>query len=169
MKKEIPYIEAKAIADKIVELLKPHCLRIQIAGSIRREKEIVGDIEIVCITKPYETGLFEDGFASVVNQWQKIKGELKYGETKYTKRILPEGIQLDLFIAEEGNWGSILAIRTGSADYSHKVLASGWVARGYKSIGGYLIQNGKTYEVREEKDLFDRLGIPYTEPKDRNL
>lgn len=169
MKAEIPYKDAKEIADKLVLLLSPHCVRIQIAGSIRREKQIVGDIEIVAIPKPYQNGLFEDGIASVVNQWEKVKGELQYGKTKYTQRILPSGIKLDLFFAEEGNWGIILAIRTGSADYSHKILANGWVKRGYKSVGGYLIKDGKTYEAREEKDLFDRLGIPYVEPKDRNI
>lgn len=166
---QIPYQEAKAIADKVVLLLSPHCHRIEIAGSIRREKDIVGDIEIVCIPKPYQTGLFQDGIAEIVNQWKKVKGELEYGKSKYTQRILPEGIKLDLFFAEPGNWGSILAIRTGSADYSHKVLANGWVKRGYKSEGGYLTQNGKTYEVREEKDLFDRIGLPYVEPKFRTV
>src|SRR3972149_6870743 len=142
MKAEIPYKEAKEIADKLVMLLSPHCYRIEIAGSIRREKDIVGDVEICCIPKPYQTGLFQDGIAEIVNQWQKVKGELEYGKTKYTQRILPEGIKLDLFFAEEGNWGLIFAIRTASADYSHKVLATGWVKRGYKSEGGYLIKNG---------------------------
>lgn len=169
MKSEMPYKEAKEIADKILLLLSPHCYRIEIAGSIRREKNIVGDVEIVCIPKPYQTGLFQDGIAQVVSQWQKVKGELEYGKCKYTQRILPEGIKLDLFFAEEGNWGLIFAIRTGSAEYSHKVLANGWVKRGYKSEGGYLTQNGKTYEVREEKDLFERLGIQYVEPKHRTL
>ena len=169
MKAEIPYREAKEIADKLVLILSPHCYRIEIAGSIRREKDIVGDVEIVCIPKPYQTGLFQDGIAEIVNQWQKVKGELEYGKTKYTQRILPEGIKLDLFFAEEGNWGLIFAIRTGSADYSHKVLANGWVKRGYKSEGGYLMQNGKTYEVREEKDLFERIGVEYVEPKHRTI
>jgi len=161
--------EAKAIAESLVEILKPHCYRIEIAGSIRREKPEVKDIEIVAIPKPYQTGLFEDGLAEIVNRWQKVKGELEYGKTKYTQRILPEGIKLDLFFAEEKNWGLILAIRTGSAEYSHQVLAKRWVELGYNSEGGHLYQNGKHYEVREEIDLFKRLGIPYTIPKDRNI
>src|SRR3989304_9128895 len=169
MKAEIPYKEAKTIADKLVMLLSPHCFRIEIAGSIRRENDIVGDVEIVCIPKPYQTGLFQDGIAEIVNQWQKVKGELEYGKTKYTQRILPEGIKLDIFFAEEGNWGLIFAIRTGSSDYSHKVLANGWVKRGYKSEGGYLMQNGTRYKVWEEKDLFDRIGVAYIEPKYRNI
>lgn len=120
------------------------------------------DIEIVAIPKPYDTGLFESGIATVVNQWQKVKGELP---CKYTQRILPEGIKLDLFFSERGNWGLIYAIRTGSAEYSHKVLANGWVKRGYKSIDGYLTYNGKKINVLEEKDLFDRLGIEYQIPE----
>ncbi len=113
--------------------------------------------------------MFEDGIASVVNKWKFISGKLEYGKTKYTQRILPEEIKLDLFIAEEGNWGSVLAIRTGSADYSHKVLANGWVRQGFKSDGGYLFKEGERYEVREEEDLFRLIGIPYVAPEYRNL
>ena len=165
--KKYSYEQAKPIADAVLELLKPHCIRCEIAGSIRREKNEVGDIEIVAIPKPYQTGLFQDGIAEVVNQWEKVKGELEYGKTKYTQRILPEGIKLDLFFAEEDNWGLIFAIRTGSADYSHKVLATEWVKRGYHSVGGYLFQGHKKYVTLEEQDLFSRLGIPYLEPKFR--
>lgn len=161
----MPYLEALQIAEAKVTLLSPYCDRIQIAGSIRRECPVIGDIEIVCIAKPYQTGLFEDGIASVVNKWEKVKGDLVYGKNKYTQRILPEGIKLDLFFAEPGNWGTILCIRTGSADYSRFELASGWVKQGYTSIGGYLWKDGKRHEVREEVDLFKIIGIPWLEPK----
>lgn len=167
--KRYPYTEASEIALRVLEELKPHCTRIEIAGSLRRKKNEVGDIEIVIIPLPYSTGLLESGIATVINKWEKVKGELEYGKTKYTQRILPEGIKLDLFIAEEGNWGSIFAIRTGSAEYSHKVLANGWVRQGFKSQDGYLYRNGEKYEVREEKDLFRLIGIPYMNPEDRNL
>jgi len=163
------YPEALKIAYEILALIKPHCYRAEIAGSIRRQKPEVKDIEIVAIPKPYQSGLFEDGMASVVNQWTKVKGEMEYEQCRYTQRILPSGIKLDLFFAKETNWGLIFAIRTGSSEYSHKVLANAWVARGYHSIGGELTQRGKTYEVREEKDLFERLSIPYLEPQYRNL
>jgi len=168
MSKEIKYQYATAykIALEVLEQLKPHCERIEIAGSVRRKKAEVGDIEIVAIPKPYEIGLLESGIATVINQWQKVKGELP---CKYTQRILPSGIKLDLFFAEEGNWGSVFAIRTGSADYSHKVLANGWVRQGFKSEGGYLFRDGERYEVREEKDLFKLIDIPYVPPEDRNL
>lgn len=167
--KKYPYDEAFAIASKVLEELRPHCERIEIAGSIRRKKPEVSDIEITAIPKPYSSGLFEDGLASVVNKWEKVKGDLKYGETRYTQRILPEGIKLDLFFADEANWGLIFAIRTGSADYSHKVLARGWVHQGFKSENGYLWRDGDLYETPEEIDLFRLAGVLYVPPEDRNL
>jgi len=167
--KKYPLAYAKKIAESLVELFTPYCYRVEIAGSIRREKPEVKDIEIVCIPKPYMIGLFEDGMAEIVNSWEKVKGEMEYGVCKYTQRILPEGIKLDLFFAEEIYWGLILAIRTGSAEYSHKVLANTWVAKGYKSENGLLMNGERVCPVREEKDLFMRLSIPYTEPKYRNV
>jgi DNA polymerase/3'-5' exonuclease PolX len=166
------YNQALKIALKVKELLEPHSDRIEIAGSIRRRKPDVKDIEIVAIPKPYEpAGFFESGLASVVNQWEKVKGELIYGECKYTQRILPEGIKLDLFFAEPGNWGLQFAIRTGSADYSHKVLAGGWVKLGYHSNGGYLYKEGEYHrkEFREERELFEFIGVDYCAPELRNL
>jgi len=155
---------ALRIAERVRAELEPHCERIEIAGSIRRGKADVKDIELVCITKPYDVGLFESGIATVVNRWPKVRGELP---CKYTQRVLPEGINLDLFFAVPGNWGLIFAIRTGSADFSHKVLATGWVKRGYKSNEGWLHKNGKDIAVPEERDLFRIIGIDYIEPKNR--
>ena len=156
--------EAQNIADRIKSQLAPHCERIEIAGSIRRKRPNVKDIEIVCTPKPYDIGMFSSGIATVINQWDKVKGELP---CKYTQRILPEGIKLDIFFTEVGNWGNIFAIRTGSADFSHKVLASGWVKAGYKGVDGYLTKNGKPIAILEEEDLFRLINMDYIEPKKR--
>ncbi len=159
------YKLALEIAQKIVSELAPHSERLEIAGSIRRKKPEVGDIEVVCIPKPYETGLFESGIACVVNKWGKVKGTLP---CKYTQRMLPEGIKLDLFFAEEGNWGNIFVIRTGSAEYV-KMIANRWVWWGYKGKDGYLHREGNKYGCKEEKDLFDMLGLEMPEPHLRNI
>ena len=157
--------KALEIAIKTKELLAPYCERIEIAGSIRRKKAEVKDIELVAIPKPYDVGLFENGIATVVNQWKKIKGELP---CKYTQRLLPDGITLDLFFADKENWGLIYALRTGSAEFSHKVLATGWVKLGYKSEEGHLCIDGVQIDTREEKDVFELIGLPYLEPELRN-
>jgi len=155
---------AMEIAERVKAQLAPHCERIEIAGSIRRRKADVGDIEIVAIPKPYDVGLFASGIALVVSEWQKVRGELP---CKYTQRMLPEGIALDLFFATAENWGLIYAIRTGSAEFSHHVLACGWARNGYKSVGGMLTSNGSPVEVREERDLFGLAGVSWVNPEDR--
>lgn len=160
------YEEAKKIAERVKEELAPHCERIVIAGSIRRKKPEVKDIEIVAIPKPYDVGIFESGIATVVKKWKKIKGELP---CKYTQRLLPEGIMLDFFIAEPDNWGNILAIRTGSAEYSHRILASEWVSQGYRSEGGYLYKKEGKISLPEEENLFNLLGLPFVPPELRNI
>ena len=99
---------ARSIALNVKAQLAPHCSRIEIAGSVRREKPEVGDIEIVAIPHPYDVGLFASGIATVVEQWPKIRGELP---CKYTRRVLPDGIELDLFFATPENWGLIYADR----------------------------------------------------------
>lgn len=150
--------DAKPIAEKYLDLLNPFCQRIEIAGSIRRKCPQVKDIEIVCIPRDIE------GFSKCVRKWQKVKGE---PTGKYTQRILPEGIKLDLFIVNERNWGNIFAIRTGPAEFSHKVLACGWVRAGYKSENGMLKKDGQEIECREEEDLFHLIGIAYIKPEQR--
>lgn len=154
--------QAQEIADKYLKLLRPYSRRIEIAGSIRRGKPEVKDIEIVMIRNTAKLIPFCDE----VNKLKKIKGE-PIG--KYTQRNLPEGINLDLFFAIPENWGLIYAIRTGSAEFSHKVLANGWVKAGYNSEDGLLRKKGKVIPVWEEGELFDLIGMNYIEPENREV
>lgn len=156
--------KALEIAESVKAEMAPHCHRIEIAGSIRRCKPEVKDIEIVAIPKPYDVGLFASGVAPIIDQWEKVRGELP---CKYTQRILPGGIKLDLFFATAENWGYIYGIRTGSAEYSANVLARGWVGNGYKGIGGMLTYDGQPVAVKEEEDLFRLCGVKYIEPSFR--
>ena len=158
------YERAYNIAWAVKSLLIPHCHQVEIAGSIRRKKAEVKDIEIVAIPNPYETGLFESGIATIVNMWDKVKG---YLPCKYTQRMLPEGIKLDLFFATPENWGLIYAMRTGSAEYSHKVLGSAWKAAGYTSVGGILTHDGVPVPTRSEEELFELIGVDWVEPEFR--
>jgi DNA polymerase/3'-5' exonuclease PolX len=165
--------KAEEIAESIRASLAPHCGRCEIAGSIRRKKSDVGDIEIVAIPKTIPGDLFggniarDPAFVDVVHQWPGLKGS-PYG--KYTQRWIKGEIKLDLFMAVPDNWGLIYAIRTGSALYSHHVLAEAWVKAGYHGNGGMLrLQDGTAVPVREERDLFDMIGVPWMEPEKRNL
>jgi hypothetical protein len=86
---------ALAIAERAKAELSPYCQRIDIAGSLRRQRLQVKDIELVA--QPFqepsdlfgETLVAHHGFCTAVNQWRAIKGQ---PTGKYTQRRLPEGI-----------------------------------------------------------------------------
>ena len=168
--------QAQEIAERIKRDLAPHCERIEIAGSVRRRKPDVGDIEIVCIPRQSaDFDLFgagrpirDGGFITACNQIGKIrKGCLRTG--KYMQFGTAEGIDVDLFTARPENWGLILAIRTGSAGFSHEVLARGWVWSGYHSVDGMLTRGGKQIPTPEEADLFRLAGVEWIKPQEREL
>lgn len=157
------YHKALPIAMAIKSQLEPHCERIMLVGSLRRRRPTVKDIEFVLIPKPYQTGLFASGIAPVINQWPKIKGELP---CKYTQRQLPEGIKLDLFMADPLNFGYIVALRTGPVEYNKCKLLPRIKQRRLLALDGY-IQNessGKTIALPQERDFFNALGIRYCPP-----
>jgi len=169
LREVVGYEEAMKYATEVLEFLRPDCERIEIAGSLRRKRKRIGDIEIVAIPKPYEgEGLFATGIAATVSRWEKVKGTLP---CKHTQRILPCGMKLDLFFATPETWGHVLAIRTGPSEFSHKELARRWCRMGYESIDNYLYKRGQSgipgISFREEADLFFFLGIKFVKPEDR--
>lgn len=192
--------QASQIAEKYVELLRPHCDKIHIAGSIRRLKPDVGDIEIVCLPKKIKTfvaDLFGKGIETlqVTPEYADLCRELghavkgfPYG--KYMQIELPEGINLDLFMPDADDYWRQFAIRTGSADYSGKVLASGWRKIGWcgsneglrrirdcherkdkngKSSWTCINPNAELPPVwQSEEEFFQWLGVRWVEPHFRN-
>jgi DNA polymerase/3'-5' exonuclease PolX len=160
--------EAEHIAVGAMQQLEPHCEVISLAGSLRRRRPTIGDIEIVCVPKLYDaTPLFCNGIATVVNQWEKVRGELP---CRYTQRILPGGIRLDLFMVHPDGYGLQRAIRTGSADWCRQVLAPAWVRAGYRSKEGLLRRaDGTVVPVRTEPELFRLIDLHWVDPRDREV
>ena len=119
--------QALEIAEKYKGLLVPWCEPnyCEVAGSVRRQRPECGDVEIVCVPKTVHL----IPFAETVRQWWKVKGE---PTGRYTKRRLYEGIDLDLFITNKKDFARQLVVRTGSANYSAKVIAMAWVKKGWR-------------------------------------
>lgn len=166
-------LRAKSIAEHWVERLVPYCDRVRVAGSIRRKRPEVGDIEIVCIpgTIIVPDGMFDTkrirnpGFAEVLKGAVLLKGDPLAG--KYMQFDLPQGIKLDLFTATSENFGFIYAIRTGSSEYS-QFLAKRWVSLGYNGVGGNLCRRGVPVSTPTEKSFFDLLELNVVPPAKRN-
>jgi DNA polymerase/3'-5' exonuclease PolX len=166
------HAQALVLAKAALNALAPYCDRICIAGSIRRMKSECKDIELVAIPRMVPGGLFGDelevdpGFCEVVNRWAKVKGE---PTGKYTQRVLPGSMVLDLFITMPDNWGWILALRTGSAGFNEHVLLRTLKQRGYSAEHGHIQRAGQIVPIPEETDLFARLKLPWVEPWAREV
>lgn len=186
--------EASHTAKFIESKIAAYCDRIDIAGSIRRQKPEVGDIEIVCQPKSEESkDLFgnveytirDTDFQQIVSKLGKvIKGK---PDGRYMQIELPEGINLDLFMPEPNDYYRQLAIRTGSADYSFKVIATGWKAKGWAGTEAGLRKMTECLEKKSpdgkskwtcsiatptlppawqsEKEFFEWIGVKWIDPK----
>jgi len=153
---------AEAIANKILNDLSEYCYKIEIAGSIRRRKDYVSDIEVVCIPRRtlMRVGLFAEerrvpGFVEYLNSFERLKGNAETG--KYIQRRHPEGINIDVFVASPENWGNILAIRTGPASFSKYLMIKG-KEKGYHFEGGRVYMQNKQIAVPDEPYFFKLLG-----------
>ena len=133
-----PLEVAQKIAVDICYKLQPFCEKINIAGSVRRKKPEVKDIEIVCVPKqetqydmfgtPFTSGRSRGLRDLVLTLGRAIKGS---SNGKYMQIELPQGINLDLFMPDDFDYYRQYAIRTGSADYAAKIIATGWKKKGW--------------------------------------
>ena len=165
------HAEAFARAEEALNALKPHCERILIAGSIRRLKPEVKDIEICAIPRMVPAGLFSDAlevdpdFCATVRRWPKVKGE---PTGRYTQRILPGGIKLDLFLVTPESWGWQLCLRTGSTGFNRDMLRA-LKRQACESDGGFIRQYGQVIPTPEEVDVFRLAKLPWVEPWAREV
>lgn len=175
MKTKILYPEALAAAQILQGKIAPACERTLIAGSLRRGKPEVGDIELVVMPK-VEVELDMFGAAAGVHSLLddvlatlKTEGYTKNGE-RY-KQFIWRGYSIDLFIATRDTWGCVATIRTGSADFTHWLVSPRRMGGGCPShlrfSEGRIIENGKPLETPEEHDVFAALEQRWVEPIDR--
>lgn len=172
MKGKHPYKEALRAAEKLRARLMPFCERIEVAGSLRRRAEMVGDIELVAIPKMRTVeGLF--GVEAVGGTWlddhlekyPDVYHQVRSGER--LKEIRFEGYQVDLFLTTPERWGVVFTLRTGSADFS-KWLVTSPLAGGGRLASRY-VKECRVWEIGkrmpldtpEEEDVFRALGVEW--------
>lgn len=177
MKVDMYLTDAEIYAAEVCFALEPHCDKIAVAGSVRRRKQRVHDIEVVCIPKR-NTDLFgqivgvKEDFAQAVNQWEAVKGE---PSGKYTRRRLPllDGFnaspECDIFMADFDNFGWIYALRTGSSEFNQKFWLPKLRTAGIVSVGGYLrrASDSSLVKVPDEDALFKIVECGYIRPEER--
>ena len=167
--------KARAIAEEIKWDLQSSCERIEIAGSIRRLKPEVGDIELLCIPK-FDRGVDlldrELGalvFQGILNLRLNKRGIRAYGPKNKLMVHVKSGIGVDIFSTDEECWWVSLVVRTGGKVTNQQIsmaaikkeLRFHAYGRGFTSPQGEII-------CRSERQVFETVGLAYRLPWERD-
>ena len=154
-----------ALAEEMLDDLRSHprVTYAQVAGSYRRKKEVVRDLDFIVSTRKPEVVL-ED----FVNH-PLVESVLAKGETKASV-ILKNGMQCDLRVVTGAEYPFALNYFTGSKEHNvrmrSRALERGWSLNEYR----FSVAEGRTLkeplpEVQTEADIYKALGLAYVEPE----
>jgi DNA polymerase (family 10) len=157
----MPVGAALGVAASIVQALKAHggARRIEVAGSTRRARETVGDLDILVTS---------DRPRKVIDTFVALPSAvdvLAHGDTKASIRH-QEGIQVDLRVVEPEAFGAALQYFTGSKEHNVRVreLAS---RKGLKlsEYGVFDEKSGRRIAGATEEEVYAAVGLPWIPPE----
>ena len=146
-------------ARNVVEKLKnlKEVEKISLAGSVRRRKETIGDVDILAVSEnPKKVMDFFVKLDGVEKVWAK-------GPTKSSVRI-KEGFDIDIRIVPQKSYGSALQYFTGNKDHN---VATRRIAinKGLKLSEYGVFRDKKQIAGKTEEDVYKAIGLPYIEPE----
>lgn len=131
--------------------------KIEIAGSFRRRRETVGDIDIL-VASSFPRKVMDEfiSYPGVAKIWGR-------GDTKTSVRM-KRGINIDLRVVSENSFGAALQYFTGSKEHNIalRILAN---SKGYKLNEYGLFKNGIYKVGKKEEDIYQKLGLDYIPPE----
>ncbi|MEV0411402.1 DNA polymerase/3'-5' exonuclease PolX [Streptomyces sp. NPDC050448] len=151
---------AMDIAEQIVDEMSriPGCVRCTYAGSLRRMRETIGDIDILVAadrSAPFMTALAELPYAAEVIAHGAKKTSIRTGA----------GLQVDLRVLPPASWGAGLQYFTGSKAHNIRTRALA-VRHGLKlsEYGLFDAESGENLASKTEEEVYARLGLPWIPP-----
>ena len=165
MKKEKrrPLEEVLPVADHIIEQLKKSRAveKIDVAGSIRRRKETVRDIDILVISKNPEKVM------EIFTTLPEVARVLAKGKTK-SAVILKSGIQADVRVVDKKCYGAALMYFTGSKEHNIRLREIA-IRKGFKlsEYGLFDRASGKFVAGASEEEVYKKLGLKFVKPEER--
>lgn len=188
-KQRYPRALACRVARELCAALEPVTCRLIVAGSLRRRKPDVGDVEILFIPRRGPAARPSDFFArpnvdlaaelldrllqtGCLAQRLSVRGLPAWGPSNKLAVHVATGMPVDFFTATEENWFNYLVCRTGSAETNRRIAMAAQ-AHGIKWNpygAGFEIPNGlasRVHRVTSEQEVFARVKLPYLEPWQR--
>jgi DNA polymerase/3'-5' exonuclease PolX len=192
-KPKFPRAAGLQVAKGLCDTLRDVTTRLIVAGSLRRRKDLVGDVEILYIpaTAPISTDLFAapgrvDLAAREIERLiatghlakrPNKNGSFTWGEKNKLAIMAVSQMPVDFFAATEENWFNLLVCRTGSKENNTRIcnaaLSKGYSWKPYSpgfyavDAEGRPIHDPPPFHVTSERDVFDFVGLPYLEPWER--
>jgi DNA polymerase (family 10) len=150
---------AEEVANGVVSYLKKveGVSELIVAGSFRRKKETVADLDILATCKKGSRVM--DAFVEYGN----VDKVVAKGETRSTV-VLRSGIQMDLRVVPEASYGAALHYFTGSKAHNIAVRTLG-VKKGLKINEYGVFKGAKRIAGKREEEVFDHVGLPFIEPE----
>lgn len=184
-----PRATALHAARDVIAALRPACEegRIIVAGSLRRRRSEVGDVEILYIgrreIRPVPGDMFQSRPCDLADLAIRellaleilclrpgVTGSTTFGPQNKLVTHVDTGVPVDLFATCETSWYNYLVCRTGPKS-SNQIIAArardlGWQWHPYGS--GFTRPDGSaSHDVTSERDLFDFLKLPWQDPWER--
>ncbi len=152
-------LQALNTSNEIIQRLKCREIkRIDVAGSMRRMKETIGDIDILVTSdKP---SIVIKKFTSM----EDVSHIIGKGPTKASV-VLDSGIQVDLRVLRDSEYGSALMYFTGSKEHNVELRRVA-ISKGMK-LSEYGLFKGKKVAGRTEQEIYSKLGMSYIPPEMR--
>ncbi len=154
--KLIAYIEKAGTA---VESVTP-------AGSLRRGRETVGDLDLLVTMRPGQDKQKNvDAVAEHILKYPGIEQTLAHGENKVSVQ-LGNGLQVDVRLLEKKSFGAALLYFTGSKAHNvalrGRALDMGWTLNEYAMT---TVKGGKFVAGKTEEEIYEKLKLAYVEPE----
>ena len=152
---------ALAMANELLSFLQkvPGVTRVSTAGSLRRMKETIGDLDLLVasgrpsrVMEAFRTSRF-------------CARVLASGLTK-SSILTPGGVQVDLRVVEPGSFGAALQYFTGSKEHNVRLRELA-IRKGFKvnEYGVFRMKMNARLAGREEEDVYRALGLPWIAPE----
>lgn len=185
--RRFPRAAAERVIDELRDRMRGTCTHWEPAGSFRRGRPDVGDIEIVYVSSvafrppvseliARDVDLAEECIADMLHRRvlvprPNVAGIFSLGS--WNKLLIHplSGIPIDLFRTREECWFNYLVCRTGSAE-NNIAIARAAIERGLTwqpyTPGFWDHATHQTIPVHSEQDAYRIAGLPYKEPRERN-
>jgi DNA polymerase (family 10) len=152
-----------AEAGKSVESVTP-------AGSLRRGKETVGDLDLLVTMRPgHDKQKDVDAVAAHILKYPGIQQTLAHGENKVSV-LLESGLQVDVRLLDKESFGAALLYFTGSKE--HNVALRGRANEMDWTLNEYALttlKGGKVVARKTEEEIYSKLKLEYIEPELREM